>query len=149
MRKILVSFFALMVVGNVFAELPSWGLTKQQFESSIAISKLEEIGKTAVQKNYKLSITAPMDWHTKIRNIFTVHGKLEVQMTFKDSLYESVSLVAEKGVKQIRATASNNSNGHGSKQGLIDKPDIDADVEGPNFDNKKYGMGEKILLRDC
>ena len=91
------------MMGSALAELPSWGLTKQQYESSEVVTRLVEIGKIANKKNYKLSITAPMDWHEKIRNNLTQENKLQVQLIFKDSLYESVSLVAEKGTKLIKS----------------------------------------------
>lgn len=133
MKKLLtitMMFFSL----TTWAELPSWGMTENQYKLPNFNSKMKEIGEQAASKNWLLKITAPKDWHNKIRMGLTDSGAKNVQVNFKDSLHQSITITAAPGLKMAKVAPSSSSNTTVQKQVVIDKPEIDTEVEAPDFE---------------
>ncbi|WP_395376616.1 hypothetical protein [Marinicella sp. W31] len=129
----------------VAQELPSWGVTKEQFQGATGKNKLNEIGKEASQKKWRLIVSAPRDWHSGIRKYITKDGSVNVNISFKDTVYESISILAAKnnGANAVTATPSSQSqNAVRSKQVVVDKPDIEVAVEAPDVSNISVDAGE-------
>jgi len=129
------------------AELPSWGMTEDQYKLPSFSSKMNEIGKQADKNNWLLKITAPKDWHNKIRSGLTDSGARDVQVNFKDSLYQSIAISAAVGAKMAKVSPSNGSTTV-KKQVIIDKPEIDTDVEAPEFGDLEIKSNSNDLLVD-
>ena len=85
MKRIL-SITLLLISTITLAQLPSWGMTENQFKLPNFNSKMKEIGVQAEKNNWLLKITAPKDWHNKIRTGLTDAGAMDLQVNFKDSL---------------------------------------------------------------
>ncbi len=131
MKKIL-SITLLFFSTLVLAELPSWGMTENQYKLPNFNNKMKEIGAQAAKNDWLLKITAPKDWHQKIRTGLTDAGAVDVQVNFKDSLHQSISITAAPGIKMARVSPST-TNTTVQKQVVIDKPEIDTEVEAPEF----------------
>ncbi len=143
-RKIMIT--ALLLVSFVsWAELPSWGMTENQYKLPNFSNKMADIGAQAYKNNWLLKVTAPTDWHSTIRNALTNTGERDVQMTFKDSLYQSISISAVKGAKVAKISASNG-NTTVQKQVIIEKPEIDTEVEAPDFGDTSFNNNSNELL---
>ncbi|WP_223789021.1 hypothetical protein [Marinicella meishanensis] len=131
---------------TVAAELPSWGMTENQYKLPNFSSKMSEIGAQATKNNWLLKVTAPKDWHATIRNGLTNTGERDVQMTFKDSLYQSIAITAVKGAKVAKISSSSSSDTPVQKQVIIDKPEIDTEVEAPDFGDTSFENNNSDLL---
>jgi hypothetical protein len=132
MNKIL-TIIMLLVATLSQAELPSWGMTENQYKLPNFNAKIGEIGKQAAKNNWLLKITAPKDWHNKIRMGLTDSGARDVQVNFKDSLYNSIAISAAPGIKMAQVSSSDASTTTVQKQVVIDKPEIDTEVDAPDF----------------
>lgn len=135
----------MLISASVAAELPSWGMTENQYKLPNFSSKMSEIGVQAYKKNWLLKITAPKDWHGAIRNGLTNTGERDVQMTFNDSLYQSISITAVPGAKVAKISASSDSDTPVQKQVIIDKPEIDTEVEAPDFGDTNFNNNSDLL----
>ena len=147
MMKRLMTIVCLLSVSlmAVAQELPSWGVTKEQFESASGKNKLNDIGKQASGKNWRLIVTAPRDWHGGIKKYITKDGDMNVNISFKDTVYESISILAAKNTVNngVSATPSSQSqNTVRSKQVVVDKPDIEVDIEAPDVSNISVDAAE-------
>jgi len=132
MNKIL-TIMMLLVATLSQAELPSWGMTENQYKLPNFNAKIGEIGEQAAKNNWLLKITAPKDWHNKIRMGLTDSGARDVQVNFKDSLYNSIAISAAPGIKMAQVSSSDASTTTVQKQVVIDKPEIDTEVDAPDF----------------
>ena len=132
MNKIL-TIMMLLVATLSQAELPSWGMTESQYKLPNFNTKMGEIGEQAAKNNWLLKITAPKDWHNKIRMGLTDSGARDVQVNFKDSLYNSIAISAAPGIKMAQVSSSDASTATVQKQVVIDKPEIDTEVDAPDF----------------
>ncbi len=135
MKKLLL--LMLLVAGSlVMAEkLPAWGMTETQYKMPNFTTKMQKIGDQAVKNNWLLKITAPKDWHSKIRSALSKQGAKNVQINFKDSLYKSITITATPG---MNLKLSNNQSSQpvvAKKQVIIEKPEIDTEIEAPEFEN--------------
>lgn len=146
--KTITLLTALLISAPGFAELPSWGLTESQYKSPDFSSKVGEIGGQAQKNNWMLKVTAPNDWHNTIKNALTQTGARDVQFTFKDSLYQSVSISAIPGAKTANISPSKTSNSTVQKQVVIDKPQIDTAVEAPDFGTTSFKNNNDELLEN-
>ncbi len=145
MKKIMI--VAMLILSTVgVAQLPSWGMTENQYKMPNFNSKMKEIGTQASKKNWLLKITAPKDWHKKIRMGLTDSGALNVQVNFKDSLYQSIAIEAAKGIKVANVSSSSTETTTVQKQVVIDKPEIESDVEAPNFEKLEIKSNNEELL---
>ncbi|WP_154221905.1 hypothetical protein [Marinicella rhabdoformis] len=133
MKKLLILSMLLMSA-VVLAQLPSWGMTEQQYKMPNRPAKLEDIGKEAVNNKWQLKVIAPQAWHSNIRAGLSKGGERNVMMTFKDSLHQSVSITATKAKYMGQTVKSSGNNQVVQKQVVIDdKPEIDTTVERPEF----------------
>ncbi len=144
-RKIMIA--ALLIFSfNGWAQLPSWGMTENQYLQTDFSNKMADIGAQAYKQNWLLKITAPADWHNTIRNALTNTGERDVQMSFTDSLYKSIAISAVKGAKVAKISSSSNGNATVQKQVIIEKPEIDTEVEAPDFGDTDFNSNGKELL---
>ena len=135
-RTFTIVCLLLISLTAVAQELPSWGVTKEQFQAADGKNKLNEIGSEAAKKNWRLIVSAPRDWHGGIRKYLTRDGNVGVNISFKDTVYESISILAAKNNGSAAATVSSQSqNAVRNKQVVVDKPDIEVDVEAPDVSN--------------
>lgn len=146
MKKLLI-ITMLFISAYSSAELPSWGMTENQYKLPNFNSKMNEIGKQAANNNWLLKITAPKDWHRKIQSGLTNTGARDVQVNFKDSLYQSISITAAPGLKLAKVSSGNDTSTV-QKQVVIDKPDIDTGVEAPEFGDIKIESNTNQLLEN-
>ncbi|MCB1583574.1 MAG: hypothetical protein R3E90_11340 [Marinicella sp.] len=144
MKKI-ISISLLFISTVILAELPSWGMTENQYKLPNFNTKMKEIGGEAAKNNWLLKITAPKDWHSKIRTGLTDAGAVDVQVNFKDSLHQSITITAAPGIKMAKVSPST-SNTTVQKQVVIDKPEIDTEVEAPEFGKIKIESNADELL---
>ncbi len=128
------------------AELASWGMTENQYKMPNFASKMGEIGAQAASKNWLLKVTAPKDWHGTIRSALSDEGSRDVQVTFKDSLYNSIAISAVAGAKIAQISPSGNNSVTVQKQVVIDKPEIDTAVEAPDFGDTNFQSNTDELL---
>lgn len=145
MKRIL-SITLLLISTITLAQLPSWGMTENQFKLPNFNSKMKEIGVQAEKNNWLLKITAPKDWHNKIRTGLTDAGALDLQVNFKDSLHQSITITAAPGLKMAKVTPSTTSNATVQKQVVIDKPEIDTEVDAPEFGKIEIESNTEELL---
>jgi len=144
MKKIMI--VAMLILSTVsMAELPSWGMTESQYGMPNFNSKMKEIGAQAAKNNWLLKITAPQDWHKKIRMGLTDSGSQDVQVNFKDSLYQSIAISAAKGIK-VAHISSSTTTATVQKQVVIDKPEIESIVEAPEFEALNIQSNNDELL---
>jgi len=145
MKKVL-TITLLLITSLSWAELPSWGMTENQYKLPNASTKFGEIGAQAAKNNWLLKITAPKDWHNKIRMGLTDSGARDVQVNFKDSLYNSIAISAVPGIKMAKVSSSNGSTATVQKQVVIDKPEFDTEVDAPEFgDIEIPNNGDELL----
>lgn len=137
MKKIFLSVMLVMSAAS-WAELPSWGMTESQYKLPTFVNKMSEIGTQAAKSNWLLKVTAPTDWHSTIRNALTKNGERDVQLTFKDSVYQSISISAVPGAKIAQISPSTSNGTTVQKQVVIDKPEIDTAVEAPDFGDTNF-----------
>lgn len=136
----------LLVTTLSQAELPSWGMTENQYKLPNFNTKMGEVGEQAAKNNWLLKITAPKDWHNKIRMGLTDSGARDVQVNFKDSLYNSIAISAAPGIKMAQVSSSDSSSTTVQKQVVIDKPEIDTAVEAPDFGSIEIeSNGDELL----
>lgn len=147
MKKIFLSVMLLMSAAS-WAELPSWGLTENQYKLPGFSSKMSEIGAQAASNNWMLKVTAPNDWHKVIRNALTKTGDRDVQVTFKDSVYQSITITAVPGAKIAQISPSQSNGSPVQKQVVMDKPEIDTAVEAPDFGDTSFNNNTSELLED-
>ena len=138
----------LLISAVSFAELPSWGMTENQFKLPNFDQKMNEIGKQALKNNWLLKVTAPNDWHDSIRSSLTQRGEKDVQVTFKDSLHQSISISAVPGAKTAKIAPSNGSSAAIKKQVVIEKPNIDTAVDAPDFGDTEFQNNTNELLEN-
>ena len=131
---------------NSWAQLPSWGMTENQYMQTDFSNKMADIGAQAYKNNWLLKVTAPADWHNTIRNALTNTGERDVQMSFTDSLYKSIAISAVKGAKVAKISSSSNGNATVQKQVIIEKPEIDTEVEAPDFGDTDFNSNGNELL---
>ncbi|KAA3649772.1 MAG: hypothetical protein DWP95_01870 [Proteobacteria bacterium] len=131
-RLLMILFITTSVAAK---ELPSWGMTESQYKMPNFTTKMQKIGDQAVQKNWLLKITAPKDWHNKIRAALSEEGTNNVQVNFNDSLYKSITITATPGMSLKSITSQNTQPGIVKKQVVIDKPEMDTEIEAPEFEN--------------
>ena len=144
MKKIIIVM--MLILSSVcVAELPSWGMTESQYKLPNFNSKMKEIGAEAAKSNWLLKITAPKDWHKKIRMGLTDTGARDVQINFKDSLYQSIAISASKGLV-LANVSSSTTTATVQKQVVIDRPEIDSDVEAPKFEKIEIQSNHAELL---
>ncbi len=144
MKKIIIVM--MLILSSVcVAELPSWGMTESQYKLPNFNSKMKEIGAEAAKSNWLLKITAPKDWHKKIRMGLTDSGARDVQINFKDSLYQSIAISASKGLV-LANVSSSTTTATVQKQVVIDRPEIDSDVEAPKFEKIEIQSNHAELL---
>lgn len=136
MKKIFLSSLLLLSTA-VWAQLPSWGMTEQQYKMPNRPAKLADIGKEAVKNKWQLKVIAPQAWHSSLRAGLSKGGERNVMMTFKDSLHQSVSITATKAKHMGQTVKSSSNDQVVQKQVVIeDKPEIDTTVERPEFDDE-------------
>lgn len=143
--KKLLSITMLLFSTLIFAELPSWGMTENQYKLPNFNAKMKEIGSQAAKRNWLLKITAPKDWHNKIRSGLTDSGAMDVQVNFKDSLHQSITITAAPGIKMAKVTPST-TNTTVQKQVVIEKPEIDTEVDAPEFGDIEIKSNTDDLL---
>ncbi|TDR17487.1 hypothetical protein [Marinicella litoralis] len=143
--KKLITITMLVLSTICLAELPSWGMTENQYKLPNFSSKMNEIGAQATKNNWLLKITAPKDWHKTIRMGLTDAGSRDVQVNFKDSLYQSIAISAVKGIKVANVSSSGTA-ATVQKQVIIDKPDMDFNVEAPAFEKLDIKSNHDELL---
>ncbi|MCX7544652.1 hypothetical protein [Marinicella gelatinilytica] len=145
MKKILL--LALFITTGLAAkELPSWGMTEDQYKMPNFVTKMKKIGDQAVSNDWLLKITAPRDWHGKIRSALSDGGAKNVQINFKDSLYKSIAITATPGMALKSTTTEVSQPGIVKKQVVIEKPEMDTEIEAPEFDNSSFKTDD--LLKD-
>ena len=130
--------FTLLIIlsGSVLAEeLPSWGMTETQYKMPNFTTKMKKIGNRAVSNDWLLKITAPKDWHGKIRSALSDQGAKNVQINFKDSLYKSITITATPGMDLKSNTSQTTQPAVAKKQVVIEKPEMDTRIEAPEFEN--------------
>lgn len=135
MKKLLLLVVVLFASQLDAKELPSWGMTESQYKMPNFTTKMSEIGDQAVNNDWLLKITAPKDWHSKIRAALTEQGAKNVQINFKDSLYKSIAITATPGMDLKTTTTQNSQPAVVNKQVVIEKPEIDTQIEAPEFEN--------------
>lgn len=116
-------------------ELPSWGMTEAQYKMPNFVSKMQQIGSQAVSNDWLLKITAPKDWHSKIRTALSHRGEKNVQINFKDSLYKSITITATPGMALKSSNSQNQQPAVAKKQVVIEKPEMDTEIEAPEFED--------------
>ncbi|MCX7554886.1 hypothetical protein OS175_13485 [Marinicella sp. S1101] len=146
LMTVIATSLMMMTQLSLAAELPSWGLTESQYKLPNFNKRMGEIGKQAYDNNWQLRVTAPADWHGSIRNALTNIGERDVQMSFKDSVYQSISITAAPGAKIAKISPSSTSNTTVQKQVVIDKPQIDTAVEAPDFGETAFASNTEDLL---
>jgi len=144
MKKLVLLTLILLCPLVLAKELPSWGMTEQQFKMPNFETKMQEIGDQAIKNNWLLKITAPKDWHNKIRSGLSRDGKNNVQINFKDSLYKSISMMAAPGMDLSHVQTESAPIATAKKQVVIEKPEMDTNIEAPEFDNSTFNTGELI-----
>ncbi len=147
MKTIVLSVLLLLSSAS-WAELPSWGMTENQYKMPDFSSKLNDIGKVAAKNNWLLKVTAPSDWHKSIREALTNMGDRDVQMALNDSMYNSIAISATPGAKIAKISTSNNNNSTVQKQVVIDKPEIDTAIEAPDFGDTDFNNGTAMVLEE-
>jgi hypothetical protein len=76
----------------------------------------------------------------------TDSGARDVQVNFKDSLYNSIAISAAPGIKMAQVSSSDSSSTTVQKQVVIDKPEIDTAVEAPDFGSIEIeSNGDELL----
>ncbi|MCW8870945.1 MAG: hypothetical protein OQK49_09595 [Proteobacteria bacterium] len=134
MKKLLL--LMILLASQVGAkELPSWGMTESQYKMPNFVSKMQQIGSQAVSNDWLLKITAPKDWHSKIRMALSHRGEKNVQINFKDSLYKSITITATPGMALKSSNSQNQQPAVAKKQVVIEKPEMDTEIEAPEFEN--------------
>ena len=147
MKKIILSVMLLMS-GACLAELPSWGLTENQYKLPNFSHKMSDVGSLAAKNNWMLKVTAPTDWHETIRDGLTDTGQRDVQVTFKESVYQSIAISAVPGAKIAKISPSTSNGSTIQKQVMIEKPEIDTAVEAPDFGDTNFNHNTDSLLED-
>lgn len=143
MKKIIIISMLLWVTVSL-AQLPSWGMTEQQYKMPNRASKLADIGTEAVKNKWQLKVIAPQAWHSSIRAGLSQDGDKNVMMTFKDSLHKSISISASKA-KHMGQTVGRSNTQVVQKQVVIDdKPEIDTSVERPEFSDE-FMTGKPVV----
>lgn len=148
LMTLIATSLMMMTQLSLAAELPSWGLTESQYKLPNFNKRMGEIGKQASDNNWQLRVTAPADWHGNIRNALTNIGERDVQMSLKDSVYQSISITAAPGAKIAKISPSSSSNTTVQKQVVIDKPQIDTAVEAPDFGETAFASNSEDLLEN-
>ena len=146
MKKLLICVLLFTSI-NSWAQLPSWGMTEIQYKMPNFETKMSEIGAQAYNNNWLLKITAPADWHNKIRMALSNGGERDVQVSFKDSVHQSITITAGKGAK-VAKISSSSGNTTVQKQVVIDKPEIDTEVEAPDFGDTSFSSNNDELLEN-
>ena len=146
MKKLMICVLLITSI-NSWAQLPSWGMTEIQYKMPNFETKMSEIGAQAYDNNWLLKVTAPADWHNKIRMALSNGGERDVQVSFKDSVHQSITISAAKGAK-VAKISSSSSNTTVQKQVVIDKPEIDTEVEAPDFGDTKFSSNNDELLEN-
>ena len=121
MKKLMICVLLITSI-NSWAQLPSWGMTEIQYKMPNFETKMSEIGAQAYDNNWLLKVTAPADWHNKIRMALSNGGERDVQVSFNDSVHQSITISAAKGAK-VAKISSSSSNATVQKQVVIDKPE--------------------------
>ncbi len=147
MKKISILTMILWSLVAV-AELASWGMTENQYKMPNFATKMGEIGAQAAKQNWLLKVTAPKGWHNNIRAALNEEGARDVQVTFKDSLYNSIAISAVKGAKIAQISASSNNGVTVQKQVVIEKPEIDTEIEAPDFGDTSFKNNTDELLEN-
>jgi|GEM_PF-1216108 len=147
MKKLFLSII-LLISFTTWAELPSWGMTENQYKLPTFNNKMNEIGKQAFKNNWLLKVTAPEGWHNNIRNALTQIGERDVQLTLKDSLYQSIAISAFPGAKIAKINPSSSSDSIVQKQVVIEKPEINTAIEAPDFGESDFKNNTNELLTD-
>lgn len=145
--KLLCLTFLFLSQQTIANELPSWGMTENQYKLPNFANKMSEIGEVAEKNNWQLKVTAPADWHSTIRSALTKMGERDVQMSFKDSVYKSISISAAPGAKIAKISPST-TNTTVQKQVVIDKPQIDTEVDAPDFGDTSFESNKEELLEN-
>ena len=137
MKHMIITLMVIILLTGVVVakELPSWGMTESQYKMPNFTNKMQKIGDQAVKNDWLLKITAPKDWHGKIRAALSQHGAKNVQINFKDSLYKSITISATPGMELKSTTVETTQPAVAKKQVVIDKPEMDTEIEAPEFDN--------------
>ena len=146
MKKLMVCVLLITSI-NSWAQLPSWGMTEIQYKMPNFETKMSEIGAQAYDNNWLLKVTAPADWHNKIRMALSNGGERDVQVSFNDSVHQSITITAAKGAK-VAKISSSSSNTTVQKQVVIEKPEIDTEVEAPDFGDTKFSSNNDELLEN-
>ena len=147
MKKII--FITMLIIStSSWAELPSWGMTEDQYKLPNFATKMNEIGEQAAQNTWLLKITAPKDWHNSIRAGLTDSGARDVQINFKDSLYQSMAISAAAGIKLNNVSTSSSPAEPVQKQVIMDKPEIDTEIEAPVFEKIDIQSNTDALLEN-
>ncbi len=147
MKLIFVALLLSVQPGKA-AELPSWGMTENQYKLPNFNNRMGGIGKQALKNNWQLKVTAPAAWHSTIRNALTNRGERDVQMSLKNSVYQSISITAVPGAKIAQISPSSASNTTVQKQVVIDKPEIDTEIEAPDFGKHAFDNNKEDLLEN-
>lgn len=145
MKKILTLTLLLLSPFIWAKEMPSWGMTEKQFKMPNFTTKMQEIGDQAFKNNWLLKITAPEDWHNKIRSGLSREGENNVQINFKDSLYKSISMTATQGMNLNLTQNRLSQTATAKKQVIIDKPDMETNIERPEFDNSEFNNTDELM----
>jgi len=145
MKKLILSAMLLLSAAS-WAELPSWGMTENQYKLPNFSNKMGEVGAQAYKNNWLLKVTAPSDWHSTIRDAMTKTGERDVQVSFKDSVYQSISISAVPGAKTAKISPSTSNGAIVQKQVVIDKPEIDTAIEAPDFGDTDFKNNTSELL---
>lgn len=143
--KTILSITLLLISTITLSQLPSWGMTENQYKLPNFNSKMKDIGSQAAKNDWLLKITAPKDWHNKIRAGLTDSGAMDVQVNFKDSLHQSITITAAPGIKMAKVSPST-TNTTVQKQVVIDKPEIDIEVGAPEFGDIEIKSNTDELL---
>ena len=76
----------------------------------------------------------------------TDSGARDVQVNFKDSLYNSIAMSAAPGIKMAQVSSSDASTATVQKQVVIDKPEIDTEIDAPDFGKIEIESNGDALL---
>lgn len=138
MTKLIKLFTILIALSSAAMadELPSWGMTETQYKMPNFTTKMKKIGERAVNNDWLLKITAPKDWHSKIRSALSEQGAKNVQINFKDSLYKSITITAAPGMALKSTNGQQSQPGVVKKQVVIEKPSMDTEIDAPEFNDE-------------
>ncbi len=144
MKKLSIITLLLLTTFVLAKELPSWGMTESQFNLPNSNTKMQEIGNQALKNNWLLKVTAPQEWHNKIRSGLSREGQDNVQINFNDSLYKSITITAATGMEIKNSNTESTPTAIVKKQIVIEKPEMDTNIEAPEFDNSSFKAGELL-----